>query len=85
MLFRSISTVSLEVQEIEQPWYDDDWGTSNIQQAIVKRKHLNESTAKFEHPKNGEGMLVVSNEGALNAWGVPRAVRLPSIFGWSSF
>ncbi|KAM0748227.1 amine oxidase catalytic domain-containing protein [Meredithblackwellia eburnea MCA 4105] len=68
----SISTISLEVQEIEQPWFDDDWGTTNVQQAIVKRTHLNESTTKFEHPKNGEGILLITNEDEKNAWGVPR-------------
>lgn len=72
----TISSVSLEVQEIEQPWFDDDWGTTNIQQAIVKRKHLNESTTKFENPKNGEGLLVISNEDAKNAWGAPRAYAI---------
>lgn len=76
----TISSVSLEVQEIEQPWFDDDWGTTNIQQAIVKRKHLNESTTKFENPKNGEGLLVISNEDAKNAWGAPRAVYITFFF-----
>ncbi|KAK4700925.1 hypothetical protein P7C70_g5317, partial [Phenoliferia sp. Uapishka_3] len=72
----TISTVSLEDKEFKQDWFDEDWGATNIQQHIVKRKHLTEVTSKFEHPKNGQGMLVVSNEDKKNAWGVSRAYAI---------
>ncbi|KAI5475104.1 hypothetical protein MNV49_001929 [Pseudohyphozyma bogoriensis] len=69
----SISSLSLEVKEIEEDWFDDeDWGKATPMQTIIKTRHATEATTQFEAPKNGEGMLIFTNEAEKNAWGESR-------------
>lgn len=59
-------------EEVEQPWYDDDWGTTVIQQRIHREYITNEDEARLKLPGNLQGGYAIVNKDELNRWGVPR-------------
>ncbi|ORX38990.1 copper amine oxidase [Kockovaella imperatae] len=63
----SFMAVSLEMEDKEAPWFDDDWGTTRHQQKIVRR--ILEEESLLEYPHNMEGAYVILNQNATNAWG----------------
>ncbi|WVQ80316.1 hypothetical protein IAT38_002421 [Cryptococcus sp. DSM 104549] len=72
----SLTSAMLEIEEIETPWADDDWGKSFIQQRINRKKIMTEEESKLEYPKNMEGLYIISNEDELNEWGNPRGYAI---------
>lgn len=71
--------VSLEMEEMNQPWFGDDWGTRVLQQKMVRRFIDSENDSRLEYKKNGEGAYVIVNKEKTNKWGNLRGV-CPSFF-----
>jgi primary-amine oxidase len=59
-------------EEVEQPWLDDDWGTTVIQQKITRRFIEKEDDARLKYPANFQGGYAILNRDEKNSWGVPR-------------
>ncbi|KIY73996.1 amine oxidase catalytic domain-containing protein [Cylindrobasidium torrendii FP15055 ss-10] len=59
-------------EEVEQPWFDDDWGKTVMQQKITKRFIDTEDGALLKWPANFQGGYSVVNKDATNSWGYPR-------------
>lgn len=70
----TMTAISLEIEEREEPWFDDDWGTTVVQQRVHRNQVANERVGKLEYPHNGQGMYVITNEEELNSWGHARGV-----------
>jgi primary-amine oxidase len=78
----SLLSTTTSREEIEQPWlatnsdstfdYEDDWGTTVIQQKIHKKYIENEDEAMLEYPHNFQGGYAIVNREESNKWGVPR-------------
>jgi primary-amine oxidase len=64
-------SVKLEVEEKEEDWFSDDWGTRAIQQKIVRSMIKTEDDSLLEYPKNMEGAYVIVNQDEKNSWGSP--------------
>jgi primary-amine oxidase len=72
----SLLDLSLEVEEREEPWFDDDWGTKVIQQKIVRNFIDNEDHSRLNYRANGQGVYSIVNREALNGWGIPRGYAI---------
>jgi primary-amine oxidase len=64
------------MEEREEPWYDEDWGTKAVQQRIVRTMIDNEDDSRLNYHHNGQGVYAVLNRDALNGWGVPRGYAI---------
>lgn len=71
----SLMAVALEMEDVEQPWFDDgDWGSVVHQQKLVRRFINSEDASRLDYARNGEGVYVVVNKNETNAWGSIRGV-----------
>ena len=68
----SLLSTTTTQEAIEQPWFDDDWGKTVIQQKITRKVIENEDGARLKYPPNIQGGYSIVNQDALNRWGVPR-------------
>ncbi len=66
------------MEPLERPWFDEDWGTTDVGGKIVHTKITNED----DYGVNSGGMFVVQNEDEKNAWDVPRGVSGRSFLCW---
>ena len=46
-LENSMQAITLEMEDKAAPWFDDEWGTKNRQQRIVKRILSEESLLEY--------------------------------------
>ena len=70
----SLMAVTLEIEEKEEDWFADDWGSKTIQQKIVRKMIETEDSSRLEYPKNMEGAYVIFNKNEKNSWGSTRGV-----------
>ncbi|KAK4686906.1 hypothetical protein P7C73_g3209, partial [Tremellales sp. Uapishka_1] len=70
----SFMEVKLETEKRVEDWFEDDWGSTVIQQKIARDILAEESL--LDYPKNMEGAYVVINEDEKNAWGNPRGYTI---------
>lgn len=77
----SLMAVALEMEDVEQPWFDDeDWGSVVHQQKLVRRFIDSEDRSRLDYARNGEGVYVVVNKNETNAWGSLRGVSFVHCF-----
>ncbi|WWC69058.1 uncharacterized protein I206_102994 [Kwoniella pini CBS 10737] len=72
----SLMAAMLEMEEVEHPWADQDWGKTSTQQKVVRRYVASENDSRLEYPKNMEGMFVITNEDEQNSWGNSRGYAI---------
>lgn len=63
-------------EEVQQPWFDDDWGGTVIQQKISREYIENEDDALLKFPKNFQGGYAIVNKHQKNRWGIPRGYAI---------
>jgi primary-amine oxidase len=63
-------------EEVTQPWFDDDWGQTVIQQKITREYITNEDDALLKYPTNFQGGYAIVNQEETNKWGVPRGYNI---------
>jgi primary-amine oxidase len=68
----SLLSTTTAVEEIEQPWFDEDWGQTVIQQKITRTIVENEDDALLKYPTNFQGHFSIINQDEKNQWGTPR-------------
>jgi primary-amine oxidase len=61
-----------EQEEVTQPWFDDDWGNTVIQQKIHREIIKNEDGGRLKYPQNFQGGYALINTEKENRWGIPR-------------
>ncbi|ESK96748.1 copper amine oxidase [Moniliophthora roreri MCA 2997] len=63
-------------EEVEQPWYSDDWGSTVVQQRIIRRLVDKEDDALLKYPHNFQGHYSIVNQDKRNVWGNMRGYSL---------
>jgi Cu2+-containing amine oxidase len=59
-----------------QPWFDEDWGQTVIQQKITREYITNENDALLKYPNNFQGGYALVNQEKTNKWGIPRGYAI---------
>ncbi|CCM06294.1 uncharacterized protein FIBRA_08545 [Fibroporia radiculosa] len=72
----SLLFTSTAQEEVEQPWFEDDWGNTAIQQKITRTYIENEDDAMLRFPTNFQGGYALVNREEKNIWGVPRGYAI---------
>ncbi|KAI0342901.1 amine oxidase catalytic domain-containing protein [Trametopsis cervina] len=75
-LDNSLLYTHTDQEEIEQPWFDEDWGKKVIQQKITREIIANEDNAKLKYPTNFQGGYAFINQEKSNAWGIARGYAI---------
>jgi len=75
-LKNSLLRTSISQEEVTQPWFDDDWGQTVIQQKITREYITNEDDALLKYPNNFQGGYAIVNQEQTNRWGVPRGYSI---------
>lgn len=63
-------------ETVEHPWFEDDWGSSVLQQKITRTYIESENDALLKFPYNFQGGYALVNKDALNKWGTPRGYAI---------
>jgi len=72
----SLLFTSTAQEEIEQPWFEDDWGSTVLQQKITRTFIENEDDALLKFPQNFQGGYSLVNKDAHNRWGIARGYAI---------
>ena len=72
----SLLYTHMDQEEIQQPWVDDDWGSTVLQQRITRTFLENEDDALLKYPYNFQGGYSIVNRAARNRWGVLRGYAI---------
>ncbi|KAH8100993.1 amine oxidase catalytic domain-containing protein, partial [Cristinia sonorae] len=72
----SLVYTSTAQEQVEQPWFDDDWGQTVIQQKISREVIPNENDAMLQFPANLQGIYSIVNQAKTNSWGLPRGYSI---------
>jgi primary-amine oxidase len=72
----SLLKTTTDREEITQPWFDDDWGQTVIQQKISREFIGNEDDALLKYPLNFQGNYALVNKEEKNSWGTPRGYAI---------
>ncbi|KZS98930.1 amine oxidase catalytic domain-containing protein [Sistotremastrum niveocremeum HHB9708] len=75
-LKNSLLNTSTSIQQVEQPWFDEDWGNIVTQQYITREFIDNEDNAKLKYPQNFQGGYSFVNRKRKNAWGIERGYSI---------
>ncbi|KAF9035083.1 amine oxidase catalytic domain-containing protein [Hymenopellis radicata] len=75
-LENSLLQTTTAQEQVEQPWFDDDWGKTVLQQKITKKYIENEDDALLKYPANFQGGYSIVNSESKNAWGYPRGYAI---------
>lgn len=65
-----------EQEEVTQPWFDEDWGTTVIQQRINRDFIATEDDARLKFPTNFQGGYSFVNRNETNRWDIPRGYAI---------
>ncbi|KAH9937934.1 amine oxidase catalytic domain-containing protein [Amylocystis lapponica] len=65
-----------EQEEITQPWFEDDWGSTVIQQKITRTYIESEDEALLKFPPNFQGGYSLVNTAQHNRWDIPRGYAI---------
>lgn len=63
-------------EEVTHPWFDDDWGTTVIQQKITRDYIDNENDALLKLPLNFQGGYSIVNKDETNQWDIARGYAI---------
>ena len=63
-------------EQVVQPWFDDDWGETVIQQKIKRDYIENEDDALLKLPLNFQGGYSIVNKDEHNSWGISRGYAI---------
>ncbi|KAF7984670.1 hypothetical protein HWV62_12936 [Athelia sp. TMB] len=72
----SLLHTSTSQETVTQPWYDEDWGQTVIQQKITREYVANEDDAKLKYPVNFQGGYAIVNRDQPNKWSTPRGYSI---------
>ena len=72
----SLLYTSTAQEQVELPWFEDDWGQTTIQQKISRDYITNENDALVDFPANVQGVYSIVNRAKNNSWGVPRGYAI---------
>lgn len=72
----SLQRITTSQEEVTHPWFDEDWGSTVIQQKIHKELIRNEDDAKLKFPTNFQGAYSIVNTEANNSWGISRGYAI---------
>ncbi|KAJ8502416.1 hypothetical protein ONZ45_g11781 [Pleurotus djamor] len=72
----SLLRTSMAQEEITQPWFDDDWGSTVIQQKVTREYIENEDDALIRYPPNLQGGYAIVNKAERNKWGTVRGYSI---------
>ncbi|KZS99972.1 amine oxidase catalytic domain-containing protein [Laetiporus sulphureus 93-53] len=72
----SLLFTSTVQEEVEQPWLEDDWGATVVQQKITRRFIESEDEALLAFPPNFQGGYAIVNREERNRWGVVRGYAI---------
>ncbi|KAI0916381.1 hypothetical protein AcV5_003338 [Taiwanofungus camphoratus] len=75
-LQNSLLFTSTAQEEITQPWFEDDWGSTVIQQKITRTYIDNENSALLKFPTNFQGGYSIVNTAERNHWNIPRGYAI---------
>jgi len=75
-LKNSLLRTTTSQEEVTQPWFDDDWGQTIIQQKIRREYITNEDDALLKYPSNFQGGYAIVNQEQNNKWGSPRGYAI---------
>ncbi|KAL6298051.1 amine oxidase catalytic domain-containing protein [Sparassis latifolia] len=75
-LENSLLFTSTAQEQVTQPWFEDDWGNTVIQQKITRTYIDNEDDALLKFPPNFQGGYSLVNTAAHNRWGIPRGYAI---------
>ncbi|EGO02293.1 hypothetical protein SERLA73DRAFT_86572 [Serpula lacrymans var. lacrymans S7.3] len=75
-LSNSLLKTELSQEEITQPWFNEDWGNTVIQQRVTREYISNESDAMLNFPVNFQGGYAIVNQEETNKWGTPRGYAI---------
>lgn len=63
-------------EEVEQDWFEDDWGKTVIQQKITRDIIETEDGALLRYPANFQGGYSLINQEKKNKWDLPRGYAI---------
>lgn len=63
-------------EEVTQPWFDDDWGQTVLQQKIIHQYIESEDDALLKYPANFQGEYAIVNRDQTNRWDVVRGYAI---------
>ncbi|EMD39459.1 hypothetical protein CERSUDRAFT_91968 [Gelatoporia subvermispora B] len=63
-------------EERTAPWFDDDWGSTFVQQKITREYITSEDDARLVYPENLQGIYALVNIEEENSWGMPRGYAI---------
>lgn len=72
----SLLYTSTAQEQVQLPFFDDDWGQTVIQQKISREYITNENDAMLQFPSNLQGTYSIVNKAKLNKWGMPRGYTI---------
>jgi len=72
----SFQKTTLSQEEIEQPFYDEDWGSTTIQQRIDREFIETEDGARVKYQTNFQGGYSIVNQEEKNKWGHARGYSI---------
>ncbi|OBZ78393.1 Amiloride-sensitive amine oxidase [copper-containing] [Grifola frondosa] len=75
-LENSLLFTSTAQESISQPWFEDDWGSTVIQQKISREYIDNEDDALLKFPPNFQGGYALVNKEQKNKWDIPRGYAI---------
>ncbi|KAI0689816.1 amine oxidase catalytic domain-containing protein [Cytidiella melzeri] len=75
-LENSLLFTHTDQEEIEQPWFDEDWGKTVVQQKITREIIENEDDAKLKYPLNFQGGYSFVNQESKNKWDIARGYAI---------
>ncbi|KAF4575382.1 hypothetical protein EYR36_006741 [Pleurotus pulmonarius] len=72
----SLLRTTTSQEEVTAPWFDDDWGSTVVQQKITREYIQNEDDALIRYPPNIQGSCAFVNQDERNKWGTVRGYTI---------
>ncbi len=72
----SLLRTTTSQEEVTAPWFDDDWGSTVVQQKITREYIQNEDDALIRYPPNFQGSCAFVNQDERNKWGTVRGYTI---------
>lgn len=63
-------------EEVTQPWFDDEWGTTGIQQRVSRDYIQTEADSRVNYPANFQGGYSIVNKDKHNDFGTVRGYTI---------
>ncbi|KAF4599302.1 hypothetical protein EYR40_006394 [Pleurotus pulmonarius] len=72
----SFLKTSMAQEEVTQPWFDDEWGTTGIQQRVSRDYIQTEADSRVNYPTNFQGGYSIVNKDKHNDFGTVRGYTI---------